>query len=597
MRRKTIVRREALCSLQDEGGAGEDSALPAVLPPLLRRVFENREVRSRGELNYSLQGLQPPKMKGMEAAVALVQEALREGQQILVVGDYDADGATAIALAVLGLRALGAERERVGYLVPNRFKFGYGLSEKIAEVALGMRPRAQLVITVDNGISSIAGVARLRAAGVAVVVTDHHLAGAELPEANAIVNPNQPGCDFPSKSLAGVGVLFYLLLALRARLREDGWFAERGIAEPNLADWLDLVALGSVADLVPLDFNNRVLVAQGVARIRAGQCRNGILALLDIVGKRAQNLRATDLGYSIAPRLNAAGRMDDISIGIECLLAEEEGRAREYALRLDEINRARREVEREMQGQAMEIVAGLGEAAGGREEGEGYGLCLFDEGWHQGIVGLVASRVKEKTNHPVIAFAPDLAESGKLRGSARSVSGLHIRDLIADIAAGNAGLIEKFGGHAMAAGLSIDAGGLEKFSRDFRARVTAHFADEPPRDEILSDGALAGEEFTLENAELLARVTPWGQRFPTPMFDGEFYVREQRVVGQEHLKMVLESCDGSPRLSAIAFRCVGVGEKPPVLRRIEAVYQLQVDEFRGRRGLQLLVEYMRPVKS
>ena len=602
---KQITRRRSLCQLADnpDGNDAGAAGTGGRLHPLLRRIFENRNVRTLDELDYSLSRLHSPQLlKGIEAATARVQTALEDGQKILIVGDYDTDGATATTVALLGLRALGAGRVAgwVKYLAPNRFEYGYGLSTEIAEVALSMGP--DLVITVDNGISSNAGVALLRAAGVSVIVTDHHLAGAELPEADAIVNPNQPGCDFPSKALAGVGVMFYLLLAVRTALREAGRFGDAdgaGGPEPNLAELLDLVALGTVADMVPLDYNNRILVARGVARVRAGHCRPGIKALVEVAGKRCQTLDAPDFGFVIGPRLNAAGRLDDISVGIECLLAADPGDAMKHARRLNEMNATRRQIERAMQKQAAQIVARLGAHDDGA--GERFGWCLFDPEWHQGIVGLVATRIREKTNQPAVVFAP--ADGGHLRGSARSVTGLHIRDLLESISTRHPGLIEKFGGHAMAAGLTISAENFEIFSDHFRARVGAHFKDKAPDCDLLTDGALAAEEFTLETAELVRTASPWGQHFPAPLFDGEFRVTAQRVVAHQHLKMTLAPLDGtagsgeSGEFDAIVFRYIEPGEDAPPLDTVKAAYQLQVNEFKGKRSLQLLVEYLLPSES
>ena len=584
-RSRQITRRQPLCHLEEQtdGASG--------LHPLLRRIFENRNVQTPGELDYSLERLHPPaKLKGIEAATARLQKAIEAGQKILIVGDYDTDGATATTVALLGLRALGAGR--VDYLAPSRFEYGYGLSPEIAEVALLADEPADLVITVDNGISSIEGVARLRAAGVSVIVTDHHLAGAELPDADAIVNPNQPGCDFPSKALAGVGVMFYQLLSLRTALREAGHFDLAQFPEPNLANLLDLVALGTVADMVPLDYNNRILVAQGVARVRAGRCRPGIKALLEVAGKGGCDFDASDFGFIIGPRLNAAGRMDDISIGIECLLADNPDAALEHARQLDEINRARRQIEQSMHQQAARIVADISRRDADKKR---FGWCLFDPEWHQGIVGLVANRIREKSNRPVIAFAP--ADGGWLRGSARSVTGLHIRDLLESISTRCPGVIEKFGGHAMAAGLTIAAENFEKFSDAFTYQVDAHFKDTPPAWEILTDGELAAEEFTMETAELVRAASPWGQHFPAPLFDGKFRVTDQRIVGQRHLKMTLAPVNGraaNDNYDAIVFRYIEPDEDPPPLETITAAYQLRVNEFKGKRSLQLLVEHLQP---
>lgn len=623
---RRISRRRAQCRLEDAGGDGNGES-DAPLPPLLRRIFENRNVQSRRELDYGLENLHAPKLlKGIDDAAAILHDALAAQRAILVVGDYDVDGATSTALALLALRAFGAGRAApVDYLVPNRFRHGYGLSAAVARIALQRRPAPEVVITVDNGIANLDGVEILRAAGVQVVVTDHHLAGAQLPAAAAIVNPNQPGCAFPSKALAGVGVLFYLLLALRARLRAAGWFDGDGDggesrAAPNLADYLDLVALGTVADLVPLDHNNRILVAQGVKRIRAGRCRPGLRALAEVAGKTCRDLDAAALGFIIGPRLNAAGRMDDMARGIECLLADEPADALRRAGELNAFNARRHQVEKSMLRQAEAMVARLenGADAGGdgdASDGDGAGdkktngagpggragLCLFAPDWHQGITGLVAARVKDKFHRPVVAFAP--ADDGQLRGSARSVAGLHIRDVLAAIDAAAPGLIDKFGGHAMAAGLTIDARRLDDFAGQFNARVDAHFGGQLPDGEILTDGELRAEDLTVATAELLRDASPWGQRFPPPLFDGEFCVTEQRVVGGAHLKMKLARVDengtgdgdgnaNGGALDAIAFRHLAPGQNAPALNLVRAVYRLSVDEFRGRRRLQLVVEHL-----
>ena len=595
--RKQITRRQRLCRWQDESKNARD------LPPVLRRVFENRNIQTHAELDYSLNRLHSPRqLKGIEAATELLQSAIERKQKILVVGDYDTDGATATTVALLGLRSLGAEQ--VQYLAPNRFEYGYGLSKEIAEVALTQfagKPdlgKPDLVVTVDNGIASVEGVARLRAAGVSVIVTDHHLAGAKLPDANAIVNPNQPGCGFPSKALAGVGVMFYLLLSVRSALRTAGRFQDD--PQPNLADLLDLVALGTVADMVPLDYNNRILVAQGVARVRAGRCRPGIKALLEVAGKAVDHFSASDFGFVIAPRLNAAGRIDDISTGIECLLADDYNEATEQARLLDEMNRERRQLEQSMQARARQMVAGLD--ARERDDDDdhndtksSFNGCLFDPEWHQGIVGLVANRMREKSNRPVIAFAP--ADNGWLRGSARSVPGLHMRDLLESISMRCPQLIEKFGGHAMAAGLTIATKNFSTFAQHFAEKVDAHFKNNPPTGDIVTDGELAAEEFTLAIAELMRSASPWGQHFPAPLFDGEFRVIEQRVVAGQHLKMKLAPINGSQpsdALDAIIFRYVEPGEEVPRLATVQAAYQLQVNEFKGKRSLQLLVEHLQP---
>lgn len=572
---KSIVRREAVGRLPKSDRA---------LHPLLRRIFLQRDINGLEDLDHSLAGLYPPhNLKDIDKAATLLCCAVEQGWRVLIVGDYDTDGATASTVAILGLKSLGATR--VDYLVPNRFDYGYGLSVEIAKVALTKEP--DLVITVDNGISSLEGVQCLREAGVEVIVTDHHLPGDELPAASAIVNPNQPGCEFPSKMLAGVGVMFYLLLALRSLLRAKEWFERNQGKVPNLAHLLDLVALGTVADVVPLDHNNRILVAQGIARIHKGACRPGIKALLAVAGKDYRNVSSTDLGFVVAPRLNAAGRLDDISMGIECLLADTENDAKEYAEILHEINVERRRIEQKMQHQAVEVVDKL------EASKETAGICLHHTDWHQGITGLVASRVRERYHQPAIVFANN--SEGKLTGSARSVPGLHIRDLIEAIATGQPGLIEKFGGHAMAAGLTLDPGNLEPFSRLFHAAVSDHFLGQPAGNFIYSDGPLEPEFFTREIAELLRNAAPWGQQFSAPVFDNEFRVISQKVVGGQHLKLRLATRDRV--LEGIAFRQLQPGEEMPELERIHAAFQLDLNEFRGAKTLQLIIEYMEPVTN
>ncbi|MGB5709026.1 MAG: single-stranded-DNA-specific exonuclease RecJ [Arenicellales bacterium] len=572
---KSIVRREVVGRLPKSD---------RTLHPLLRRIFLQRKINGLEDLDHSLAGLyQPDKLKDIDKAAALLYCAVEQGWRVLIVGDYDTDGATATAVAILGLRSLGATS--VDYLVPNRFDYGYGLSVEIAKVALIKEP--DLVITVDNGISSLAGVKCLREAGIEVIVTDHHLAGVELPAASAIVNPNQPGCEFPSKMLAGVGVMFYLLLALRSLLSAKDWFERNQRKVPNLAQLLDLVALGTVADVVPLDHNNRILVAQGIARIHKGACRLGIKALLAVAGKDYRNVSSTDLGFVLAPRLNAAGRLDDISMGIECLLADEETDAREYADILHEINIERRRIEQKMQHQAVEVVDKL------EASKETAGICLHHADWHQGITGLVASRVRERYHQPAIVFANN--SEGKLTGSARSVPGLHIRDLLEVIATGQPGLIEKFGGHAMAAGLTLDRDNLEPFSRLFHTAVSDHFLGQPAGNFVHSDGPLEPEFFTREIAELLRNAAPWGQQFSAPVFDNEFRVISQKVVGEQHLKLRLATRDRV--LEGIAFRQLLPGEEMPRLERIHAAFQLDLNEFRGAKTLQLIIEYMEPVTN
>ena len=553
------------------------------LPPLLTRLYAARGVQSAEELDKGLARLIPyQQLKGVDAAVELLVDALEKGQRILYVGDFDADGATASSVGVLALRMLGAAW--VDYLVPNRFEYGYGLTPEIVAVALEKRP--ELLVTVDNGISSIDGVAAAKAAGLRVLVTDHHLPGPELPAADAIVNPNQPGCDFPSKAMAGVGVIFYVMLALRARLRERGWFAARGIAEPNLAELLDLVSLGSVADVVPLDANNRILVHQGLARIRAGRARPGLRALLEVAGRDCRRITSTDLGFILGPRLNAAGRLDDMSLGIELLLCEDEGVARDMAVQLDQLNQDRKAIEQGMQREALAQLKEL------PVEEMPFGLCLFDPEWHQGVIGILASRLKERYHRPTIAFAD--AGDGTLKGSARSVPGFHIRDALDAVAARHPGLICKFGGHAMAAGLSLPQENFGAFAAAFDAEVRRQLDEEDLTGRLLSDGQLGAEEFHLELARALRQAGPWGQHFPEPLFHGIFQIVQQRVVGERHLKLVLKTECGSLQLDAIAFNINRDIWPNPTVRWAEVAYKLDVNEFRGNETVQLMVAHIAP---
>ena len=552
------------------------------LPPLLTRLYAARGVRSAAELDRGLKSLLPVSLfKGMDQAVQVLRESLEQRQSILIVGDFDCDGATASAVAVLGLRALGAAQ--VDYLVPNRFEYGYGLTPEIVEVALTRQP--DVLVTVDNGISSVDGVAATRAAGLKVVITDHHLPGEQLPEADAIVNPSQPGCDFPSKSVAGVGVIFYVLMALRAELRSSGWFTPQR-PEPNLGELLDLVALGTVADVVPLDANNRILVHQGLARIRAGRCRPGIRALLEVARRPAERLASTDLGFIIGPRLNAAGRLDDMSLGIECLLTDDEQLARDMAQELDSMNRDRKSIERDMQQQALVML----DSAQLQESDMPFGLCLFDPQWHQGVIGILASRLKDRYHRPVIAFAD--AGEGEIKGSARSVSGLHIRDALDSVAAANPGLINKFGGHAMAAGLSLPAEHFEAFRDAFDREVRRQLNAEDLTGRLLCDGELAVDEFNLQLAAALRDAGPWGQHFPEPGFHGQFNLVQQRLVGERHLKMVLQPCDSAEVVDAIAFNIDPDIWPNPSVQQVRLVYSLDVNEYRGRQSLQLMVRHL-----
>jgi len=558
--------------------------LAQVLHPVVARVLAARDVLSVSELDYSLDKLHPATMlAGMDDAVALLVDALTHDKRILVVADFDADGATGCAVAVRGLRLLGAAH--VDYVVPNRFEFGYGLTPEIVAVAEQRAP--DLLITVDNGISSVDGVAAAAARNVPVIVTDHHLPGERLPQAAAIVNPNQPGDNFPSKCLAGVGVAFYLLIALRAVLRDRRWFDERGLQEPNLGQLLDLVALGTVADVVPLDGNNRILVAQGIARIRGGRLQPGVAALLKVAGRDSNHLTASDLAFAVAPRLNAAGRLTDMALGIECLLCDDASLAAEMAATLDGINRERRDIEARMRDQAMAQVEALSFDS---EETLPYGLCLYDDEWHPGVVGIVASRVKERLHRPVIAFAPDREDTFK--GSARSVSGVHIRDALEAIATRHAGLLSKFGGHAMAAGLSLERTRYDEFRAAFDDEVRRHLSAGDLRGIISSDGPLEPADIGLALARELRRAGPWGQGFPEPVFDGEFQVMSSRVVGDTHLKLTLRAGDGAEPVDAIAFNALEYWPKDEKVVRL--AYKLGVNRFRGRETAQLVVEHAEP---
>ncbi|WP_434628618.1 single-stranded-DNA-specific exonuclease RecJ [Pseudomonas sp. Z1-29] len=565
----------------------EPRQLPATLPflgdlpPLLTRLYAARGVQSEAELDKSLARLIPyQQLKGIDAAVDLLVVALEQRQRILIVGDFDADGATATTVGMLGLRLLGAAH--VDYLVPNRFEYGYGLTPEIVEVALTRAP--QLLVTVDNGISSVEGVAAAKAAGLKVLVTDHHLPGLELPAADAIVNPNQPGCEFPSKALAGVGVIFYVLMALRARLRSLGCYASK--PQPNIGELLDLVALGSVADVVPLDANNRILVHQGLERIRAGRARPGIKAILEVAKRDHSRITSTDLGFILGPRLNAAGRLDDMSLGIECLLTDDPALARDMAAQLDGMNQDRKSIEQGMQREAMAQLKDL------PVESMPFGLCLFDPQWHQGVIGILASRMKERYFRPTIAFAD--AGDGLLKGSGRSVPGFHIRDALSVVAAQHPTLISKYGGHAMAAGLTLPEANFALFAEAFDAEVRRQLREEDLTGRLLSDGSLAVEEFHLELARALRHAGPWGQHFPEPVFHGVFQLVEQRVVGERHLKVILKTECGSVKLDGIAFGIDREIWPNPTVRWVELAYKLDLNEFRGQETVQLMIAHIEP---
>lgn len=574
---KTIRRRELTQTYE----------FTQTIHPLLQRIYAARGVAHERELQYQLNHLHKPGFKGLAEAVSLLADAVVAQAKIMIVGDFDADGATSSALAVLALRAMGLSN--VDFLVPNRFEYGYGLTPEIVAVAAAQQP--DIILTVDNGISSIEGVSAAHDLGIAVIVTDHHLPGAQLPDADAIVNPNQPGCDFPSKNLAGVGVIFYVMNALRGELRNIGWFEENGIAEPNMASFLDLVALGTVADVVPLDHNNRILVAQGLERIRAGRCRPGIKALAEIAGKQLQKITASDFGFAIGPRLNAAGRLDDMSLGIQCLLCESDELAREMAAQLDELNRDRKAIETGMQHEAMGMLQKI---LGANTQPLPWGVCLFDETWHQGVIGILASRIKDKFHRPTIVFAE--AGEGEIKGSARSIPGLHIRDALDAVAARHPHLLQKFGGHAMAAGMSLKRENFAAFAQAFDDEVRRQLSEADLQAVIISDGQLTREELSLQTAAHLRSAGPWGQHFPEPLFDGEFYLVQQRKVGEKHLKMILSlDVNGQQLVDAIAFNVDTSVWPNQQVQRVRVAYKLDINEYRGNTQLQLLVDYFEAI--
>ncbi len=563
--------------------------LPGDLHPLLKRIYSQRGVTDERQLQTSASLLQPCEgLSGMSTATTILAEALERQQRILVVGDFDADGATSSALAVRALRAFGARH--VDYLVPSRFEYGYGLTPEI--VAAGAAFAPDLLITVDNGVSSIEGVEAARAHGMRVIVTDHHLPGQQLPAADAIVNPNLHDDPFPSKCLAGVGVIFYVMLALRRRLRERKWFTRADIAEPNMAHYLDLVALGTVADVVPLDHNNRILVEQGLRRIRAGRCVTGILALLQTAGRLSERAIASDLSFAVAPRLNAAGRLQTMQIGIECLLTDDDARALELADQLDALNRQRRAIEGEMHAQALCVMQDLD---GSLTEHElPYGICLFDGAWHQGVIGILAGRIKDRFHRPVVAFAD--AAKGLLKGSARSVAGLHIRDLLEIVATRNPGLITRFGGHAMAAGLTLPAAHLNAFRNAFDRAVREVMTLEQLEGVLYTDGSLSETDLTPAVARLLRVSGPWGQGFPEPCFDGVFEVVSHRRVSGRHLKLSLRPQGGVCVIDAIVFN-IETFDWREDLAVVHILYRFEENEYQGLLRPQLTVTHLQAASS
>jgi single-stranded-DNA-specific exonuclease len=559
--------------------------------PVLQRILAARGVAQDAELELALADLLPPSLlRNIDAAVLLLQEALHQQQRLLILADFDADGATSCALALSCLRSMGFLH--VDYLVPNRFEYGYGLTPEIVEVARERNP--DLIITVDNGIASHAGIARANALGMRVLVTDHHLPADTLPAAACIVNPNQPDCGFPSKALAGVGVVFYLMTALRTALREAQWFAQQNIPEPRLITFLDLVALGTVADVVPLDSNNRRLVKHGMQLIRSGRARPGIRALLEVAGRNGASIVANDLGFAVGPRLNAAGRLTDMSLGIECLLCDDEQQALRMARQLDSLNKERRLIEQDMQADALALLDSMS-----LQEQERLGVCLHDSAWHQGVIGILASRIKDRLHRPVIVFADagnDSEGTELIKGSARSIAGVHIRDILDAVATHNPQLLSKFGGHAMAAGLTLRKQDFSAFCTAFELELQRQTDPELFTRSLLHDGELPADCLSLEFAQLLRTVTPWGQHFPEPLFTGVFDVMSSRVLADSHLKLVLQVPGSTQLIDAIAFNVEQVLLQAS-LQRVQLLYKLDVNEYRGQSSPQLIIERLEEIRA
>jgi len=578
---KQIVRRAIV----------SDSHLPSQLHPIIKQIYANRGINKTSELELNVSQLcAVENLKGIDRGCQVLHQALVENKNIAIIGDFDADGATSTALMMEALRLFGSNNYQ--FLVPNRFLYGYGLTPEIVDIAA--QQGAELLITVDNGISCVAGVAKAKNIGLEVIVTDHHLPGMTLPNADAIINPNQVGCDFPSKALAGVGVAFYFMMAMRKYLREKNWFVEKNIPEPNIAQLLDLVALGTVADVVSLDNNNRILVEQGLKRIRAGVTRPGIQALLEIAGKDQQKIVASDFGFALGPRINAAGRLDDMSYGINCLLAKDLASARVMAADLDDLNKSRREIEQGMQHEAEQVLKDLNFT----DENLPHAISLFQKDWHQGVIGIVAGRLKEKFHRPSIVFAGttndvagEISESNnEIKGSARSIPGLHIRDLLEHIDSQHPNIILKFGGHAMAAGLSLKEDNFEKFQQLFNQYAQQWLSADDLKGTLASDGELPINEMTIPFAQLLRDSGPWGQNFIEPLFDDKFKLVQQRIVGEKHLKLVVEKA--GQVFDAIAFN-VDLSRWPDhQAQQVHLAYRLDINEFRGKQSVQFIVEYL-----
>ena len=569
---KKVVRREIV----------SDEHLSEAINPKIKQIYASRGVSSDEELTLATSLLAPvDSMKGLNQACQVLHQALTLKQSVFIIGDFDADGATSTALMMKALALFGCKNYQ--FLVPNRFEYGYGLTAEIVDIAA--KQGAQLLITVDSGISCHAGVERAKALDIKVIVTDHHLAGKKLPPADAIVNPNQPDCTFTSKAIAGVGVAFYFCLAMRKYLREKNWFNEHQITEPNIAQLLDLVALGTVADVVSLDANNRILVEQGLKRIRAGVTRPGIQALIEVAGKNQQQLVASDFGFALGPRINAAGRLDDMAFGINCLLADNLMDARVMAQELDSLNKTRREIEQGMQQEAENVLKALDF----NEDNLPHAIALFHQDWHQGVIGIVAGRLKEKYHRPTIVFAQ--SEDGlELKGSARSIPGLHIRDLLEHIDSQQAELIIKFGGHAMAAGLAIKKENFQQFQQAFVEYAQLWLKEELLQGTVVSDGELALQSMTLPFAQLIRDAGPWGQNFPEPIFDDHFTLVQQRIVGEKHLKIVVEK--NGQLFDGIAFN-IDIKQWPNAnIQQVHLAYRLDINEFRNKRSLQLMIEHI-----
>ncbi|MCF6204700.1 MAG: single-stranded-DNA-specific exonuclease RecJ [Methylococcaceae bacterium] len=557
------------------------------IDPILLKIFLTRGITENEQIERTLVKLPSPwLLSGMETMVEYLMIAIKQQQKICIVADFDADGATSCVVAIKGLELLGAAD--VSYVVPNRFEYGYGLTPEIVELVKQQNP--DVIITVDNGISSIDGVKVAKNAGINVLVTDHHLPGEQIPNADAIVNPNVEGDEFPSGNIAGVGVIFYVLMALRSRLREKKWFEKQNIQQPNLAQLLDFVALGTVADVVALDQVNRILVHQGLLRIRSGQAHPGIKALIEISGKQSSSIHPADLGFALAPRLNAAGRMDDMSLGIQCLLTEDDALAKDMARQLDELNQDRKDVEAQMKTEALSLLKEMHVLD---EKHLPAGVCIFEKDWHQGVIGILASRIKDRLHRPVVAFAS--VDGGEIKGSARSIPGVHIRDVLSEIAALHPQILSKFGGHAMAAGMSIKMHDYPVFALAFDEVVAKHLNNVDLEQKIYTDGQLSEKEITLVFTEVLNNAGTWGQAFPEPVFDGVFDVIQCRVVGQQHLKFVLRFPSSELLIDAIAF-FVEKSENWLGTRSIKAAYKLDINEFRGNRSVQLMLQYIEKIE-